>query len=258
MPTIKELYKSLTSKLEELKANAVKMTDPKLNPTVAYDNTVARCRAVYAEQQLEQLLAKALSTLPEEELRAYYKKVKTNQGNKQFTEDRFVENAKKASPLGILNGILWGRSVDEILDQMDDLFKDKPEIVNGIAKATDMSRVPDEEGYDGPLDAEPYAGRIGELKQQYPSEADQQILDEAAEYLKNTDPQVMASLQRYQDSAGGYGDPSMMQVLDAYSGLYAREGFKTLANGSFSETLKPLEMRSGAPSYLVNEKKYRG
>ena len=239
-------YPKLSQLLNEIKEAqdkpAPKMSDPNLADNAPYNYFVEQLRADYKDEKIANFLKTALKELPEEKQKEFIQKAKGPNAEKNCTEQEWLPKIKRGNTYLLLDNKHWGRTGgDQLFDALTDVLPQ--EKLQELETMAGNLKAPDEPGYEGPLEEEPYKEKIQALKQKaalenpFAAESTARMLDEVNRHLSRVSEGYREYLGKY-DQAPRNGSNSLNKMNDWTVSLMTLQGQKTLGGGKFNGTFK--------------------
>ena len=246
MPGQKKSYPQLRQMLNEIKEiqarPAPDMNDVNLDDKAAYDYFVPQLRADYKDDKIARSLIKALKELPEEKKKEFIAKAKGPNAEKDCTEKEWLTKLNRGRTYKLLDNRHWGRTDgNQIVDALEAVLP--PEKLQELNTLSANLKAPDEPGYTGPLEEEPYKEQIQALKKKaalenpFTAESTAKYLDQVNGYLSRVSNEFRDYLRNY-DAARNNETNSLNKMSDWTITPMVLRGQQTLAGGRFKGTFK--------------------
>ncbi len=262
-----KLRKTLNSIKEIQDRPAPDMNDINLPDNAAYEYFVPQLRADYKQDVLADHIAAALKELPEEKQKQFFEKAKGPKPEESCTWKDFQPRFRSGSGFRLLLDKHWGReSAEQVVDALAEVLP--PEKMQELNDLSENIKAPDEPGYTGPREEEPYKEQIQALKKKaalenpFAAESSARMLDQVNQYLSRVNDEYREYLGDY-DTSLHNGTTQLNKLNDWNGSLMTLRGLQTLAGGRVKGTLKidrsqaDLESKEGK-TLVSGDTKYHG
>ena len=237
-----KLRKTLNTIKEIQDRPAPNMNDVNLPDNAAYEYFVPQLRADYKQDVLADYIAAALKELPEEKQKQFFEKAKGPNPEERCTWKSFKPRFQNGTGFMLLNDKHWGRtSAEQVVDALAEVLP--PEKMQELNDLSENIKAPDEPGYIGPREEEPYKEQIQALKKKaalenpFTAESSAKMLDQVNQYLSRVNAQYREYLGNYDRSL--HNGTSQLNKLNDWTGsLMTLRGQQTLAGGKFKGAFK--------------------
>ena len=268
MPKSYPKLRQLLNQIKETQARpAPNMNDVNLDMNAAYNYFVPQLRADYKDEKLADFIQNALKVLPEEKKKEFIAKAKGPNADKSCTEEYWLKrlDPKDRMVNRVLDNKHWGRTGgDQIVDALEAVLP--PEKMQELNNLAENIKTPDEPGYIGPLEEEPYKKQIEALKQkallEQPEaiESTAKMLDQVNGYLSRVSEEFREYLHGY-DSDRKNGSNKLNKMNDWTAAPLVLRGQQTLAGGKFNGTFKNAaseeeKARNTGKTFMVTDKNF--
>ncbi len=248
---------SLQAQLDEIDRihdlPAPNYNSPDLGGSEVFDYGTQQMRADYRDTAISRAILTELKALPVEKQKEFYAAA-VGPDKPEETEASFLNKVEMSKTYQFLDSKAWGRkSNHQVLDAAEKVIP--AERMKMIAEMAVNLKAPDEPGYAGPLDVEPYKEKIEALKKKVAlenpkeAEANARLLDQVNEYLKNAEPEYMSYLNGYDSSTHNRG-VHVNPCVDYTTTQQSMKGIQTLAGGQFNGIFKDSGMEDKMTSMM--------
>ena len=264
MPKLRDTIGNIVQELDEIRSREeINWRDgSEADVTTAYDFGIDQIRAEYKQDIIAKVLTEEIKKLPDETLKKVFKDLKGKDGNELFTEASFLKKCKGRDGLQLFDKKYWGTTADtQVLDVLDKYLSD--EAKDRIINVASNIKTPDDPGYTGKKDREPYKEKIEDLKKKvnlenpFAAESNSNFLNNVNKHLTDVDSEYREYFDKI-DHITGKND--MTKAADyTFTHLY-RRGIKTVAGGQFNGVIKmPKNKQNNAPTvgytFMANDDK---
>ena len=231
------------NEIKEMQARpAPNMNDVNLDDKAAHEYFVPQLRADYKDDKIAAFVKKALKELPEEKKKEFIAKAMGPNAEKSCTEKEWLSKLNRGNAYRLLDNKHWGRTNgSQIVDALEAVLPpEKMQELNTLAAGL---KAPDEPGYAGPLEEEPYKEQIRALKEKaarenpFAAESTAKMLDRVNGQLSRVSNDFREYLAGY-DAARSNNISGLNKLSDWTATQMTIRGQQTLAGGRFKGTFK--------------------
>ena len=207
------------------------------------------------KNQIHRNIHTALKTLTDEQLKAVYAKLKRPEGNKRFTEARFLDLVHGEATDTLLGTSSFGCTLEDMLDVYGEALG--PEKVNGIVN-TPIQPHPLSPDYKESKVYSPYETEIQALRDKFTHTADaaknaenEKLLQKVSATLQNVKPEVLNAFDGPRSNANVPGYESYDNIVGRRVNVRQGQGLQTLGDGQFKDAVKPAFSGDGIPDFEI-------
>ena len=207
------------------------------------------------KNQIHRNIHTALKTLTDDQLKAVYAKLKRPEGNKRFTEARFLDLVHGEATDTLLGTSGFGCTLEDMLDVYGEALG--PEKVNGIVN-TPIQPHPMSPDYKESKVYSPYETEIQALRDKFTHTADaaknaenEKLLQKVSATLQNVKPEVLNAFDGPRSNANVPGYESYDNIVGRRVNVRQGQGLQTLGDGQFKDAVKPAFSGDGIPDFEI-------